>query len=93
MPDQFASKAASKAAGKEMADAEKTAALMRIWHEVLGVPVEPDDDFFDLGGDSFEAVRILTRIRNELGCDISPVELFDRPTIEELVPIMTQFPA
>jgi len=83
MPEQFAKKA--------MEDSEITAALMRIWHDVLGVPVEPDDDFFDLGGDSFEAVRILTRIRSELGCDISPVELFDRPTIEELVPLMARF--
>jgi acyl carrier protein len=73
-----------------MQDSDMTAVLMRIWQDVLGVPVEPDDDFFELGGDSFEAVRILTRIRSELGYDISPVDLFDRPTIEELVLMMTQ---
>jgi acyl carrier protein len=72
-------------------EADIASVLINIWQETLGVPVKPDDNFFDLGGDSFEAVRILTRIRNDLGCEVSPIDLFDRPTVGELVPFMMQF--
>jgi acyl carrier protein len=80
-----------QSANKTVAEAEITSTLTRIWQEILGIPVAPDDNFFDLGGESFEAVRIITRIREELGCEISPADLFDQPTIEELVPVMAQF--
>jgi acyl carrier protein len=70
-----------------MTEAEVTLALTRIWQTELGIPVGPADSFFDLDGDSFVAVRIVTRMLNELGCEISLIDFFDRPTIEELVPI------
>ncbi|EWM13733.1 dimodular non-ribosomal peptide synthetase [Kutzneria sp. 744] len=37
--------------------------LRRIWSDVLGVAVGPDDDFFELGGNSMYAVRISTAMR------------------------------
>ncbi|WP_415924137.1 amino acid adenylation domain-containing protein [Streptomyces sp. AK08-02] len=40
-----------------------TATLTVIWSEVLGVPVGPDDDFFELGGNSLFAVRIGAALR------------------------------
>jgi acyl carrier protein len=70
--------------------ADVTSALQRIWQTVLGVPVGPADNFFDLQGDSYKAVRVLTYLRSELGCQISLFELFDRPTIGELAPLVTQ---
>jgi acyl carrier protein len=74
-----------------VAIADVVVVLRRIWQTVLGVPVGPTDNFFDKGGDSFGAVRVLTDIREELGCEISPVDLFDRPTIAELAPVVAQF--
>lgn len=74
-----------------MATTDVVAVLQRIWQTVLGVPVGPTDNFFDKGGDSFGAVRVLTDLREELGCEISPVDLFDWPTIAELAPVVVQF--
>ena len=37
--------------------------LTRIWERALRIsPIGMDDDFFDLGGDSFVAVRILSNV-------------------------------
>lgn len=84
---------AERVAVSAMEVADIMSALKRIWQAVLGVPVRSADNFLDLGGDSFDAVRIVTRIRGELGCEISIIDLFDRPSIEELMPVVTQFMA
>jgi acyl carrier protein len=81
---------AERVAEHAMEVADVASALKRIWQSVLGVPVGGADNFLDLGGDSFDAVRIVTRIRGELGCEISLIDLFDRPSIEEFAPVVTQ---
>lgn len=49
--------------------------VIDIWQKALGISdIAPEDDFFDIGGQSFKAVRIA----NELG--ISVVDLFNNPT-------------
>jgi len=61
--------------------------LVRIWAGVLGVPSDGlgvTDDFFARGGDSILAIRIISRIRADLGYAPSPRQLFDSPTIAEL---------
>ncbi|MFC7648955.1 phosphopantetheine-binding protein [Streptosporangium lutulentum] len=51
------------------------------WRDVLDVgTVGPDDDFFDLGGDSFAAVRAVRAVRE----DLRVVELFVNPTPRRL---------
>jgi len=45
--------------------------LRAIWESVLGFsPVEPDDDFFELGGNSLQAVRVFQAIHDRLGVDM-----------------------
>ena len=57
--------------------------LASIWSEVLNVPrIGAHDNFFDIGGDSLSAIRILARIRDQLGVSISVVDLFETPSIE-----------
>ena len=47
------------------------------WREVLGATgVGPDDDFFELGGDSLLAVRLVARLRRRLGQEIATADLF-----------------
>jgi amino acid adenylation domain-containing protein len=41
--------------------------LCALWSTVLGKPVEPDDDYFALGGDSLGAVAILAEIARMYG--------------------------
>jgi amino acid adenylation domain-containing protein len=59
--------------------------LMRIWEAVLSADlICVSDDFFELGGNSLLAVRVMGRIQEELGTDLSTALLFQCPTIEQL---------
>ncbi|MBC3990751.1 non-ribosomal peptide synthase/polyketide synthase [Streptomyces sp. AC563] len=66
-------------------DAER--ALADIWSEVLRVrEVGVADDFFDLGGDSVLAARVLSRVRETFGTATTMRELFGARTIAALAP-------
>ncbi len=59
--------------------------LCEIFAEVLRVPrVGIDDDFFNLGGQSVDAMLIVGRIRTSLGARMVIADLFDAPTVAEL---------
>lgn len=59
--------------------------LCSIWKEVLNLErLGITDDFFRIGGDSLNAVRLISRIRKELGVKINLRSVFDAPTIEQL---------
>lgn len=56
-----------------------------LWAETLGhAEVLPEDDFFELGGDSLTAVQLVSRLRDRLGVTLSVVELLDQPTPRKL---------
>ncbi|WP_026414931.1 non-ribosomal peptide synthetase [Actinomadura oligospora] len=68
-------------------EAETT--LARLFAEVLEVErVGLDDGFFDLGGDSIIAMRLVSRAR-AAGLALSPREVFQRPTVSELAAVAT----
>jgi acyl carrier protein len=67
-----------------------TATLLSIWQSVFEIKVSTKDNFFDLNGNSFIALRLLSRIRGELGCEISIADLLDYPTIAELAVIVEE---
>jgi phthiocerol/phenolphthiocerol synthesis type-I polyketide synthase E len=65
------------------------ASLNGIWREQLGVDaVNPDDNFFDLGGDSSIAVRIFAQIDQIFGIKLPLATLYDAPTVRELALIL-----
>ncbi len=61
-----------------------TEALLQSWKEVLGVErLTIYDDYFDLGGDSMKALKIITKLEaRNMNLDIT--DLFFNPTIKQL---------
>ncbi|WP_051385598.1 non-ribosomal peptide synthetase [Actinokineospora inagensis] len=49
---------------------------------ILGLPaVSADDDFFELGGNSLQALRLLNILRKKTSPDLPIAVLFERPTV------------
>ncbi|MFD8251187.1 non-ribosomal peptide synthetase [Streptomyces werraensis] len=70
-------------------DGERT--LAAIWADVLGVDtVGIDDDFFDLGGDSILAARVLTRVREVSGARLTLRDVFTARTVSALAPLTAE---
>lgn len=58
------------------------AEIAEIWSQVLGRPtVEPQDDFFALGGDSLRGVQMVARLQEVRGIEVAPETLFEHPTL------------
>ncbi|SON59511.1 Tyrocidine synthase 3 [Mycobacterium simulans] len=61
--------------------------LAGIYAELLGLErVGVDDSFFDLGGNSLSAMRLVTAINTALDANLSVRTVFDAPTVVELAP-------
>ncbi|MEH0396126.1 MULTISPECIES: FkbM family methyltransferase [Streptomyces] len=65
---------------------ERVAVLARAWTDLFGADaVHSGADFFDLGGDSLTAVRLLARVEDELGPDaLAPDLIFTDGTFAGL---------
>jgi acetoacetyl-CoA synthetase len=65
--------------------------LTPIWQRVLQhSPVGMDDNFFDLGGDSFLAVTLFNEIARVSGRELPPVMIYQAPTIAALAAVLEQ---
>ena len=61
-------------------DIEK--AVAAIWREVLQLDqIGMHDNFFDLGGTSLMMTQVLRRVRDQLGSNLSVVDMFRNPTV------------
>lgn len=74
-----------RAAPAPMAGADLQQLVTGVWESVLGLsPIRLADNYFDLGGDSLRALRIMAEIRRLTGCDVSMKLLWDAPTVADL---------
>ena len=63
--------------------------LLCIWREDLSLPnLSIEDDFFESGGDSLLAARIIARIRKEFGLSVPMNALFSTPTVKEIASLL-----
>ena len=61
--------------------------LAGIYAQVLGVErVGVDDSFFDLGGDSLSAMRLIAAVNTALEAGLSVRAVFEAPTVAQLAP-------
>lgn len=60
-------------------------AMATVWSRILGLEqVGIDDSFFEMGGNSLIALRLVSRLRDELALDLNVLTLFQSPTIRRL---------
>ncbi len=65
------------------------AKLIAIWEKVLAVrPLRTTDNFFDIGGHSLLAAKMLARVEKEFGKLLPLATLFQAPTVAELAKLI-----
>ncbi|MEU5897009.1 MULTISPECIES: acyl carrier protein [Streptomyces] len=63
-----------------------TDTVIAFWERATGEEgLTPEDNFFDLGGESLVAAKILALVEREYGLEAELHLIFDNPTIEEFV--------
>lgn len=73
------------------ADSTTEALLLELWQAALRVPrVAPDDDFFDLGGDSLMAVNLFLEIERQTGVNLPITAIYDAPTVAAMAALIDE---
>ena len=69
-----------------------SATVLLIWQSVLHISeIKPDDDFFDLGGDSLGAIRVLEGIGRAFGDELlEPDIIYTASRFVDLVDAITK---
>jgi amino acid adenylation domain-containing protein len=90
--DEEGSEASGSESGEEAGPADDIHhRLVAIWRGLLGVhDITPASNFFELGGNSLLAARLIARIETEFERRISLASLFQAATIGELAALLRQ---
>jgi amino acid adenylation domain-containing protein len=66
--------------------------LAQIWEDVLNIhPIGVYDNFFDLGGHSLAATRVVSQVIKQFQLEIPLQLLFQSPTITEMATLITRY--
>ncbi|MFK7787457.1 MAG: amino acid adenylation domain-containing protein, partial [Crocinitomicaceae bacterium] len=65
--------------------------LTELWKDVLGIShVNLDDDFFEIGGHSLRATRLVAKINRRFKANLKLLSIFSHSTIRELLPLVEE---
>jgi len=83
LPAPLAAIAPPDSASVPMTEMEQT--LANIWQTLLGLEgLQPDSHFFEVGGDSLTALRMLVQLEKQLDVSFTIADLFQAPTLGAL---------
>jgi len=78
-------------AGSAMAEHDLLRALLPLWQQVLGIrKIEPDDEFFALGGHSIAAAQLFALIQHKLGYAAPLATLYEASTPRLLARVLSR---
>jgi acyl carrier protein len=70
---------------------QSEAQLAAIWEEVLDTePIGVHDNFFQLGGDSLGAMRVMAHVRQSFGLQLPERTIFETPTVAGMASAVAQ---
>ena len=59
--------------------------ILAMWEHLLGLEaVNPEANFFELGGDSMTAIRLLRRLREEVHPGVNLDDIYEFPSVSQL---------
>jgi phthiocerol/phenolphthiocerol synthesis type-I polyketide synthase E len=65
--------------------------IAEVWKRTLGFePIGVHDNFFEMGGDSFVAVQVVSRLQAELGIELPVARLYQGLTVRSLAALLAQ---
>lgn len=81
----------SGSAAATLPEDTSTIRLARLWRSILGGPPPTlDANFFDSGGHSLAATRLMAAIRRDFGVELPVAAVFDAPTLGRLANLVRQ---
>ncbi|MCP5104097.1 MAG: amino acid adenylation domain-containing protein, partial [bacterium] len=79
--------------GIEALEGETEEIIAGVWSDLLGVEKEnigADTNFFDLGGHSLTAIRLVSKLHRELNVNVPLTEVFKQTTVRELANVVKE---
>ncbi|WNG43369.1 acyl carrier protein [Archangium minus] len=67
-----------------------SAYLTRLWSQLLQRDVNPSDDFFDVGGSSLAAIRMVMEVQSAYHIEIDVETFFEQSSINRLTDIIVK---
>ena len=65
--------------------------VLQIWRKILGnKEIGIHDNFFDVGGNSLQAVQLINEMMEALGRPVEIGSLFDHPTVDEFIKYLSE---
>jgi amino acid adenylation domain-containing protein len=77
--------------GGALAETDLTSTIATIWSEVLSLEnLDAESDFFELGGDSLAAVRMLFAVEDQTSVQVSFADFLEEPTVGALAGLIAR---